>query len=82
MRSVAEKRLGASIKNGWVGRMLDTLLKKRIIIRRQRMTTLVAVDRLKRANKDCFFNATIMPVLITATTVQLLFKSMICYSTM
>ena len=30
------------------------------------MTTLIAVDRrLKRANKNCFFNATIMQILIT-----------------
>ena len=52
--------------NGWAGRTLDVLLEERIIIWRQSMTTLVAVDRrLERANEYCFFDTAIMPILIT-----------------
>ena len=51
--------------NGWVGRTLNGLLKERIVIRRQRMATLIAIDgRLERANKNRLFDATIMPILI------------------
>ena len=51
--------------NGWVGRTLNVLLKERIVIRRQRMATLIAIDgRLERANKNRLFDATIMPILI------------------